>query len=226
MINIYEKLNKMNLGNKTGIKEFKETTSELEEVLIDITAILNKHGRGELYFGVKDNGDIKGMQIGKETKRDISRKIYEKIKPQLYPIISEQNDDGKTYIKIEFNGISKPYSCDGKYYIRVIDESRELSPLELTNFILDVNYKKWEQLCSECSIDDVDLKSVEYFYKKSIKAKRMPEMDFDLNLILTKLGLFYEDKIHLNNAGKMLFSNKKPITLKMAVFAIKEKKNL
>lgn len=68
----------MNLGNETEIKEFKETTSELEEALIDITAILNKHGHGELYFGVKDNGDIKGMQIGKETKRDISRKIYEK----------------------------------------------------------------------------------------------------------------------------------------------------
>lgn len=29
----------MNLGNETEIKEFKETTSELEEALIDITAI-------------------------------------------------------------------------------------------------------------------------------------------------------------------------------------------
>ncbi len=164
------------------------------------------------------------MQIGKETKRDISRRIYEKIKPQIYPIIEELNDDGSKYIHIQFNGISKPYSCDGKYYIRVIDESRELSPLDLTNFILNTNYKKWEQLISDCGIDDIDVNTLKTFYKKAIKIKRLPEIEFDETLLLNKLGLLYDDNIHLNNAGKMLFSNKKPIILKMAVFATNEKK--
>ncbi len=214
----------MNLGNESEIKEFKETTSELEEALIDMTAILNKHGHGEIYFGVKDNGEVKGMQIGKDTKRDISRKIYEKIKPQIYPVVEELTDEDKKYIKVEFSGISKPYSCDGKYYVRVIDESRELSPLELVNFILNANYKKWEQMVSDCTIDDVDINALKAFYKKATEIKRLPKFEFDEKLLLSKLGLLYDDGFHLNNAGKMLFSSKKPIILKMAVFATNEKK--
>ena len=50
--------NKMNLGKENEQIEFKESTSELSDALIDITAILNKHNCGTLYFGVKNNGDV------------------------------------------------------------------------------------------------------------------------------------------------------------------------
>lgn len=40
--------------------EFKKTTSELKEGIISIASILNKHGSGKLYFGIKDNGDVIG----------------------------------------------------------------------------------------------------------------------------------------------------------------------
>ena len=36
--------------------ELKRSTSELKEAVISISAMLNKHGRGEVYFGVKDDG--------------------------------------------------------------------------------------------------------------------------------------------------------------------------
>ena len=48
----------MNLGRENEVLEFKETTRELTEAIIDIVAILNKHNRGTLYFGVKNNGDV------------------------------------------------------------------------------------------------------------------------------------------------------------------------
>lgn len=217
-------IERINLGSESEIKEFKVSTSELEDALIDITAILNKHGHGELYFGVKNNGDVVGMQIGEQTLRDISRKIYEKIKPQLYPNIELKNDKDNVYIKITFCGISKPYSCDGKYYMRVSDESRELSPLELTSLIFDSNYDKWEKMPSDCTIENVDIRSLKYFYNKCLQIKRMPDINFDIKVILSKLGLLCKDNEHLNNAGKMLFSNTKPILLKMAVFATSEKK--
>ena len=72
----------MNLGRENEVLEFKETTRELTEAIIDIVAILNKHNRGTLYFGVKNNGDVLGFQIGDSTERNISRKIFERIKPQ------------------------------------------------------------------------------------------------------------------------------------------------
>ena len=80
----------MNLGKENEQIEFKESTSELSDALIDITAILNKHNCGTLYFGVKNNGDVCGMQVGDSTIRDISRKVFEKIKPQILPTINEE----------------------------------------------------------------------------------------------------------------------------------------
>lgn len=43
----------MNFGNESETTEFKTSTNELEEALIDIVAILNKHSKGRLLFGVK-----------------------------------------------------------------------------------------------------------------------------------------------------------------------------
>ena len=45
----------MNLGKESETLEFKKTTGELKEAMISISSILNKHGVGTLYFGVKQN---------------------------------------------------------------------------------------------------------------------------------------------------------------------------
>ena len=36
--------------------EFKRSTAELKEGIISMVAILNKHGQGELFFGIKNDG--------------------------------------------------------------------------------------------------------------------------------------------------------------------------
>ena len=41
------------LGEETEQIEFKKSTGEMKEAVISIAAILNKHGKGDLYFGVK-----------------------------------------------------------------------------------------------------------------------------------------------------------------------------
>lgn len=43
---------RMNLGRETETLEFKKSTSELKEGVISIASMLNKHQKGELYFGV------------------------------------------------------------------------------------------------------------------------------------------------------------------------------
>lgn len=49
----------MNFGKETEILEFKESTSEKREACESIAAIM-KYSRGVVYFGVFDNGQIKG----------------------------------------------------------------------------------------------------------------------------------------------------------------------
>ena len=42
-----------NIGTETEQTEYKKSTGELKESIMSIVAILNKHGAGGLYFGVK-----------------------------------------------------------------------------------------------------------------------------------------------------------------------------
>ena len=42
----------MNIGKENELIEFVKSKSELRSAINSISAILNKHGRGILYFGV------------------------------------------------------------------------------------------------------------------------------------------------------------------------------
>jgi len=121
----------MNLGVETEKIEFKKTTGELREGITSLSSMLNKNGYGVLYFGVKDNGDVVGQQMGDRTLREISQAIATFLKPQVIPTIEHELIDDKNVIKIEVRGSEKPYSAYGRYYMRSADEDRELSPTAL-----------------------------------------------------------------------------------------------
>ena len=121
----------MNIGAETEIREFKKTTGETKEGIISLASMLNKNGYGTLYFGVKDNGDVIGQQIGDRTLREFSQSVANHIKPQIIPTITLELLDEKNVIKIYVQGSDSPYSAYGKYYMRSADEDRELSPEQL-----------------------------------------------------------------------------------------------
>lgn len=87
----------MNLGKETETLEYKKTTAEMKTAMISIASILNKHGVGTLYFGVKPNGDVVGQDVSESSLRDVSRAVYETIKPQIYPAITEEMPLRKYY---------------------------------------------------------------------------------------------------------------------------------
>lgn len=212
----------INFGHETEELEFKKTTGELHDAMIDIAAILNKHGQGTLYFGVLPNGDVKGLQVVESTLRDVSRVVFESIKPQIYPEIQKITIDGCDIIEVKFSGKSKPYSAYGKYYIRTADESRELSPAELKEMMVESSYsEQWEQFETGFSIQNVDEKALRDFYERATACGRLPDDGFDVESLMNRLGLLKNG--HLNNAGYVLFGNNGPVTLKMAVFASDEK---
>lgn len=204
------------------LNEFKKTTGEVNEAMLSISAILNKHGHGTLYFGLKNDGTPHKFTIIDSTLRDVSRKIYEAIKPQIFPEITTEIIDGIEVIKVEFQGKEKPYSAFGKYYKRVADEDRELSPRELRNMMIAQEYEEnWENATSTETVNDVDEDTLNKFYVNATSCGRLPDLGSDKILLLQKLGLLNKD--FLTNAGKMLFSKNKPIALKMAVFATEHK---
>jgi len=48
----------------------KKSTSELKERIISIAAILNKHQKGMLYFGIKNDRTVIGQEISEKTLRE------------------------------------------------------------------------------------------------------------------------------------------------------------
>lgn len=202
--------------------EFKKTTGEINEAMISISSILNKHGHGKIFFGLKNDGSPNKFTIVDSTLRDVSRKIFESIRPQIYPEVKTEFVDNVEIIVVNFKGKDKPYSAFGKYYIRVADEDREMSPSELRKMMIAQEYEEnWENKSSGETINDVNQSTLNNFYKNATNCGRLPEMGTDADTLMQKLGLL--NGKCLTNAGKMLFSQNHPITLKMAVFATEHK---
>ncbi|MCQ2531034.1 MAG: putative DNA binding domain-containing protein [Lachnospiraceae bacterium] len=212
----------MNFGKENETLEFKKTTGEIREAMISISSILNKHGVGTLYFGIKPNGDVIGQDVTESSLRDVSRAIYESIKPQIYPAIEELIVDGRQIIRVEFSGNDTPYSAYGKYYLRTADEDREVTPTVLKQFFIVNEYKEqWEKSPSSAKIKQCDRTTIKNFVNKAIAAGRLPEGKYSSNAVLNRFGLMKEE--YLTNAGETLFGNTHPVTLKAAVFATDEK---
>ncbi|MCK4649720.1 putative DNA binding domain-containing protein [Candidatus Pacearchaeota archaeon] len=202
--------------------ELKKSTSELKEAIVSMVAILNKNQKGEIYFGVKNNGEVAGQTIGERTIRDISKSISDYIEPKVFPKIKEVVLENKKCVCVEFSGNEQPYYAYGRAYIRVGDEDKKLSAKELENLILKKNKDKlrWDgEVCEEASFRDIDIKRLKWFLKESDKEHG------SIGNSLEKLGLVKDGK--LINAAVMLFG-KKPqqffpnAKLRCAVFATAE----
>ena len=213
---------KVNIGRETELVEFKKSTSETKDGMISIASILNKHGKGTLYFGVKDNGDVVGQDIGKDTERKLSGEIARNIKPAVwYEVTAKYADDGKAFIEVLFSGDQAPYSAYGKYYQRFADEDRQITDTELERLFRarQRDYSEWENSDSDETISDIDEELLKKTVSDGNESGRIQYPYTDAVSILTKMGLFHTSTMRLTKAGEALFSKKHPILLKTAAYA-------
>ncbi len=216
----------MNIGFETETIEFKKSTSETKEGIISIASILNKHGKGTLYFGVKDNGDVIGQDIGKDTIRVLSRYISQGISPACwYEIIERAAEDGKRFIEVNFSGDSAPYSAHGRFFERFADEDKAISDTELERLFKSrqKDYSLWENDISQSTLDNIDEGFLKSLIRKGNESGRINFEYSDIKTVVSKLGLLSSDGIHLNQAGNVLLSSNKPVILKLATFATAKK---
>ena len=211
----------MNIGKETEQIEFKTSLAEQKQGFESISAILNKHGKGTIYFGILDNGDVKGLQIGSDTLNHISRDLELYIKPAfLHSIQKMTSDDGLDFIEINFNGVNSPYSAYGRYYLRFADRDKLMDQEMLMNFFetKKKTYENWENANSNCLIEDVEDKTIKEYVERGNRCGRIKFPYETKKKTLKKLGLLFDNQ-NLNNAGNVLFSSKKPICVKLATFA-------
>lgn len=196
--------------------ELKKSTSELKEAIISIAAMLNiqssaddcllpdgkKHGKGGLYFGIEDNGQVVGQGIGKMTIQDISKSIQDHIEPEIFPRIQEEQIEGKSCIRVKISGNQAPYFAYGRAYTRVGDKDLVLSSRELEGLFEKKNQGKlrWDDKpCLNAKLNDIDPRKLQAFLKK---ANLEPG---SAGLSLGKLGLMLPDG-SITNTAILLFA--------------------
>lgn len=198
--------------------ELKKTLTQLKEGVISLSAMLNKQHKGELYFGINDEGKVCGVEIGKKTISDIAHEIKTNLKP--LPIILEINElkeNEKDIIKIYVEGNDAPYSAYGRYYFRINDSDTMMTENILQNLFENKmdDYSKWEKTETNYTIDDIDEDLLINYMREANEKGRINYLYKNAKETLKKLELLTEND-KLNMAGYYLFGNNRPLTIKLA----------
>ena len=198
--------------------EFKKSTAELKEAVISIVAMLNKHGRGEVYFGINDrDGKVLGMAIGRMTIKDVTQAVVDNTEPKVYPKVETRKIDGKDCIVVEAKGNNGPYFAYGRAYLRVGESNKGMSPQEIEERILEKRKFLWDKEVSEKTLADVNEEAVKEFMRKAKTAKRVDFEFVNVKTTLHKLHLLEGN--HLLRAAEVLFCDDNSLEVQAAIFA-------
>lgn len=206
--------------------EFKKSTVQLKEAVISICAMLNKHEKGTVYFGIKDDGSVCGQEVGKKTTSDISHEIRNNLKPLPIIDISTTKVEDKDVIVIKADGNDTPYSAYGRYYTRVDDADVYMDSKLLWKFFesKDKTYSKWEEESTPYGIDHINEEQLIQYIREANETGRLNYVYRNPLEALKKLNLINEDGL-LNNAGYFLFGNDGPVMLKEVIYPTDERTN-
>ena len=215
----------MNLGKESEVLEFKESTAEFDKACKAIVAMLNKSGSGTIYFGVKDNGDVIGHNIGKDTLSTLADRIKDSIKPSIYPTILPKIVGDKTIISVTFSGRNKPYAYKGSFYIRVEQQNLIVDPLVLRELIKESHEYNdlWENVLTNYGAEYIDDEAVDMYYRQAISMGRINKFNHTSEELLTQLNLMVDGK--LTNAGLYLFGKNCPLVYKAVEYPTTERLN-
>ncbi len=148
--------------------EFKESLSDFEKIIITAVAFANTKG-GEIYIGIKDNGELVGVKIGKDTIEKIANRIISSIEPTLSVSIDLINIEGKNVIKIEVpEGENKPYSYKGTFYKRIGATNQRMSYKEVELLIkkkIERDFS-WDEMPVDVGIEEIDKEYLKDFVRK------------------------------------------------------------
>lgn len=144
--------------------EFKTSLSELDKGIEAIAAMLNKHGRAQVFFGVSNDGEAVGLkdQLGAETIKKVEKRISEILKPAIVPSIILEEYDGCKVIHVVATGNRKPYSSSGDYRIRVGSSNKKIDPDLLGELFFDSEVSSLESV--ESINQDLTFSRLKYYF--------------------------------------------------------------
>lgn len=176
---------------ETRTIEFKETITNT--FLKTVSAFSNYDG-GTIFFGIDDDGNVKGLPDVKQSCLDIENKINDSISPQPNYTLETQNNDQTIKLTIK-SGVQKPYLYKSKAYKRNDTATIEVDTLEFSRLILEGKNIRFEEL--PCKEQKLSFEVLHYKLKESIQIET-----FNRDTLKT-LNL-YDNVNGYNNAAGLL----------------------
>ena len=145
--------------------EFKQSFTD--DVIVALVAFANAKG-GSVFVGIKDNGTVCGVNIGKETIQKWLNDIKLKTSPSIIPDVEIIENNGKTIVTLSIQEYPvKPVSMKGRYYVRQTNSNHLMSAIEISNAILKTKNSSWDFYPDgRHSIKDLDLQKVQFCINK------------------------------------------------------------
>ena len=149
--------------HETRTLEFKETITNT--FLKTVSAFSNYNG-GTIFFGIDDDGNVKGLPDVKQSCLDIENKINDSISPQPNYTLEIQNNDQTIKLTVK-SGIQKPYLYKSKAYKRNDTATIEVDTLEFSRLVLEGKNIRFEEL--PCKDQTLSFDFLHHKLKESIQ---------------------------------------------------------
>lgn len=184
-------------GSNTELK----TDFDYKSIAKTISAFANTGG-GMIFIGVQDNGDVKGVDIGKNTIETLTTEITNRLDPKIFPIIIEKDIDGKKIIEIKVEeSFTKPHFANHVAYKRVGKSSVKLSVQELDQMFLQQKRYTFDSLvANNTTLEDISYEKVSSYLSNIGKNYNVESYLKSRNCVV-QVG----NEITPTNAGILLF---------------------
>ena len=176
---------------ETKILECKETVTNT--FLKTVSAFSNYDG-GTIFFGIDDDGNVKGLPDVRQACLDIENKINDSIFPQPNYTLEIQNNDQTIKLTVK-SGLHKPYLYRSKAYKRNDTATIEVDTLEFSRLVLDGKNLRFEEL--PCKEQDLSFEVLHRKLKESIQIETF-------NRDTLKTLSLYDNVNGYNNAAGLL----------------------
>lgn len=213
--------------------EFKRSLAELETAARTIVAFANADG-GIVLLGVRDSGEILGVEVGEHTKERLSTAITDSTDPIVYPSIEIIPFAGKAVVAIKVEASeNRPHLCKGRAYKRVGATDVQLSRDEYEKLLLTRATAVYDrQPMLETRFSDFSEERIHWYLKQRAEKRDIAIPDMPLSDLLIGMSAAVEQtgEIIPTRAGILCFAKNPqasiPLTVKSVSRGSKEPRQL
>jgi len=202
-----DELKRIVAGGESESVEFKRSTGQRSRAAETVCGMLNGLG-GFVVFGVSDNGELVGQELGQRTVEDVTNELA-RIEPPAFPeveTVALGPDHAAVVLRVP--GSRGLYNYKGRYYQRVGPTTRPMPSHEVQCRAVERLHatRRWENepVAEGVTIADLDSEEIRRTLSNAISLGRLDGAeDQDIESILRGLKLIHEGK--LLNAAVALY---------------------